>query len=121
MSMFVEACRPRVSPRTRVLERAGNAPDPEQQVRRISADVTASDDIGDGEPATGLQDAKGLAEHPVLVSGRLITQFEMMTSTELSGSGMLLDFALQELDVLDAGFALVLVASASISSVMSSP
>ena len=28
-----------------------------------------------------------------------MTQFEMMTSTELSGSGMLSDFALQELNI----------------------
>ena len=38
-----------------------------------------------------------------------MTQFEMITSTELSGSGMLFDFALQELDVFEAALALVLL------------
>ena len=36
-----------------------------------------------------------------------MTQLEMITSTELSGSGMLFDLALEELDVLHAGFALI--------------
>ena len=43
-----------------------------------------------------------------LSAERLMTQFEMMTSTRASGSGMLLDLALQELDVRDAGLPLVL-------------
>ena len=38
---------------------------------------------------------------------RLITQLEMITSTESSGSGIVLDRALEELDVLDPGLALV--------------
>ena len=43
-----------------------------------------------------------------LSAERLITQLEMMTSTELSGSGNVFDFALEKLDVLDSGLALVL-------------
>ena len=39
---------------------------------------------------------------------RLITQLEMITSTESSGSGIVLDLALEELDVLDARLTLVL-------------
>ena len=38
-----------------------------------------------------------------------MTQFEMMTSTDASGRGMLLDLALEELDVVRAGSSLVLV------------
>ena len=38
---------------------------------------------------------------------RLMTQLEMITSTESSGSGIVLDRALEELDVLDPGLALV--------------
>ncbi len=38
-----------------------------------------------------------------------MTQLEMMTSTELSGSGNIFDFALQEFDVGGAGFLLVRV------------
>ena len=53
---------------------------------------------------------------------RLITQLEITTSTLASGSGIVLDVALEELDVLDAGLALRSArASASISSVMSRP
>ena len=37
-----------------------------------------------------------------------MTQFEMMTSTELSGEGNALDLAFQELDIGDARLALVL-------------
>ena len=36
-----------------------------------------------------------------------MTQLEMITSTESSGSGIVLDRALDELDVLDPGLALV--------------
>ena len=36
-----------------------------------------------------------------------MTQLEMMTSTELSGEGNVLDLAFEELDVGDAGLALV--------------
>ncbi len=37
-----------------------------------------------------------------------MTQFEMITSIELSGSGMLSDRAFEELDVRRAGLALIL-------------
>ena len=38
----------------------------------------------------------------VLSGPRLSTQFEIITSTEWSGSGIVFDHAMQELDVLDA-------------------
>ena len=56
-----------------------------------------------------------------LSTERLITQFEMTTSTESRRERDLLDDALEEVDVRDPGLAGVLRASASISSVMSSP
>src|SRR5215831_18263322 len=56
-----------------------------------------------------------------LSADRLITQFEMMTSTELSGSGMLSISPLRNSTFSTPAFFWFSRASASISSVMSSP
>src|SRR3954447_21170918 len=50
--------------------------------------VRVGDDVGDGEPAVGLQHARRLAEHPELVAGEVDDAVEMTTSTDASGSGM---------------------------------
>ena len=50
--------------------------------------VVVGDDIGDGEAAAGAQDAGGFAQDRGLSAERLITQFEITTSTVASGSGM---------------------------------
>ena len=84
------------------LERAGDAADPELHAapKRLPAcrrPRTTTSDTAKRPP--GFSTRKASAMTRSLSADRLITQFEMITSTELSGSGMLLDLALQELDV----------------------
>ena len=83
--------------------------------------VGVGDHVGDREPSARPQHPGGLADHRGLSPDRLITQFEMTTSTLASGERDVLDVALEELDVLDARLAALARASSSISSVMSSP
>ena len=84
-----------------LVERAGDAADPQEDVlpdlapgcRPASRRRTPRT----GRPASARETPP--ASTRSLSADRLMTQFEMMTSTESSGSGMLLDLALQELDV----------------------
>ena len=78
-------------------------------LRRISAGTsprTTTSDTAKRPP--GLSTRNASASTRSLSAERLITQLEMITSTESSGSGIALDLALEELDVVDAGLALVL-------------
>jgi hypothetical protein len=78
--------------------------------------------IGDGETAAGLEHAEGFAQDAILVGGEIDDAVGDDDIDRVVGQGDVLDFALEELDVLDAGFALVFARqSASISSVMSRP
>ena len=70
-------------------ESARDASDPQQHtLANLGQHFAASHNVGDGEATSWFQHAKRFAEHAVFVRERLITQFEMTTSTELSGSGM---------------------------------
>src|SRR4051812_1008927 len=46
---------------------------------------TVGDDVADGEPAGGLEDEGGFAEHGGLIRERLMTQSERTTSTLSAG------------------------------------
>ena len=85
--------------------------------------VRVGDHVGDREAAARLA-ARALPRGAPAACRpeRLITQLEMTTSTDVVGERHLLDVALEELDVLDAGLARRCArARSSISSVMSSP
>ena len=87
--------------------------------RLVHADV--GDDVADREAPTGAQDPRRLAEHRGLVGREVDHAVGDHDVDRGVGERNVLDRALQELDVLDAGLALVAPASSSISSVMSTP
>src|SRR5215470_5144989 len=55
-----------------LLERAGDAADPQLDATAdLGRQLAAHDDVGDGEPSAGLQHAKRLGQHRVLVGGQV--------------------------------------------------
>ena len=78
-------------------------------LRRTSVGHFAADDhVGDGETAARLQDAERFAQHPVLVGGEIDHAVGNDDVDRVVGQGNVFDLALEKLDVLDAGLALVL-------------
>ena len=72
-----------------LVQRAGDAADPQQNILRTSgSDFAAGDHVGNGEASPGFRTRKASRRTLSLSAERLMTQLEMMTSTELSGSGM---------------------------------
>ena len=68
---------------------AGNTANPQFHTLANLGRYFALDDyIGDGEAAARLEHAESLLQHASLSAERLMTQLEMITSTELSGSGI---------------------------------
>ncbi len=82
-------------------QRAGDAADPQLHIAaHRRRELAPHHDVGIGQPPAGL----AAPERPrrstrCLSAERLTTQLEMITSTEASGSGNVLDVALEELDV----------------------
>ena len=70
--------------------------------------VAADNHVGDGEAAAGLQDAEGFAQDLVLVGREINHAIRNDDIDGVVGQGNVFDFALQKLDVLDSGLALVL-------------
>ena len=70
-------------------QRAGDAADEAPALGPLGGrEVVRRDDVADPEAATGAEHAAHLGEHRALSVDRLITQLEMTTSTDASGSGM---------------------------------
>jgi len=69
---------------------------------------SAHNNIGDSETATGLEDAEGFAEDAILVRGKVDDTVRNDDVNRVVGEGDVLDFAFEELDVGDAGLALIL-------------
>jgi hypothetical protein len=86
----------------------GDAADPEEHApAEFRRDFSADDDIGDGETATGAQDAEGFAENAIFVSGEVD---DTVRDDDIDGvvrEWNVLDLSLEEFDVCDAGLALV--------------
>src|SRR5690242_16075795 len=105
-----------------LIEGAGDAAGPKQHVAaNLIGDRSAGDDIGHGEPAARLQHRNASRNTLSLSADRLMTQFEMITSTELSGSGTRSISPLRNSTFSAPAFLWFSRASASMSSVMSSP
>jgi len=73
-----------------VLVAGQGAGDAARSLRHVGAhrriEVGIGDHVADGHPPAGAQHARDLAQHRALSAERLITQLEMTTSTEASGS-----------------------------------
>jgi hypothetical protein len=70
-----------------LLEGAGDASDPELHAATdVGRHVAADDHVGHREPPLGLSTRNASRSTASLSPDRLMTQFEMMTSTESSGS-----------------------------------
>ena len=92
----------------RFFEGAGDAADPEFDVAfEFGGDFAADDDIADGEAAAGFEDAEGFAEDAVFVGGEVDDAVGNDDVDGVIGEGDVFDFALEEFDVLDAGFLLI--------------
>ena len=119
------------SPRTRhpqfravllLIKRARNATDPRQNAFRISAGISPR--VTTSETASlpcGFRTRKASRSTASLSGDRLMTQLEMITSTELSGSGMASMVPLRNSTLVAPAFRPFSRARASISSVMSRP
>ena len=74
----------------------------------FGGNVAADDDIGDGETSAGFENAEGLAQDAIFVGGEIDDAIGDDDVDRVVGQGNVFDFALEEFDVFDAGFALVL-------------
>ena len=105
-------------------ERAGDAADVAAALGAlVGREPVLGDDVADPDPPARLAARGAISVSTAgLSTERLITQFEITTSTESGRERDLLDHALEEVHVRDARpRAALRCASASISSVMSSP
>ena len=104
-------------------QRAGDAADPELHAApHLRRHLAPDHDVGHGEAAAGLEHAERLARAPVRLSAeRLMTQLEMITSTELSGSGIASISPFRNSTFSTPALRWFSRARASISSVMSRP
>src|SRR4051794_17084324 len=85
-------------------ERAGDAAGPLHHVRaRGVVHVGVGDDVGDREAAAGAQDTGGLAQHPGLVGGEVDDAVGDDDVHRVVRERDVLDVALDELDIVDAG------------------
>ena len=93
-----------------IAQRAGHAADPQlHALPDCGRHLAANDDIGDGEPSPGFSTRNASRSTRSLSPERLITQFEMITSTELSGSGMCSISPFRNSTLLESALALVLL------------
>src|ERR1035437_307390 len=91
-----------------LFERAGDAADPKQHALADGVgDLAVGDDIGDGEAAAGTQHAEGLAQHAVLVAGKIDDAVGEDDVDGVVGERDVFDLTLEELDVGGACLALV--------------
>src|SRR5690348_18074745 len=91
------------------IERASDATNPEKHaLANLGENLAPRDNIGDGEAAAGLEDAKGFAEDLILVGGKIDDAIGDDDVDGIIGQGDVLDFAFEEFDVFDAGLTLVL-------------
>src|SRR6185436_3057596 len=105
-----------------VAQRAGDAPSPQRHARAHGLRQRAAhDDVAHREAPTRLEHAERLGEYGALVAERLMTQLEMMTSTELRGSGMFSMCPRRNSTFVSPDAALLAFANSSMSSVMSRP
>ena len=121
-------CRCRRSPRPRVwrgspiLERAGDAADPQLHVLRIAAGTsprTTTSETAKRPPGFSTRNAS--LQHPVLVARQVDHAVGDDDVDRIVGQRNVLDLAFEELDVFDPALRWFSRASASISSVMSRP
>ena len=75
--------------------------------RTVVGNLAANDDVGDGEAAAGAEHAKGFAQDAILVGGEIDDAVGDDDVDGVVGQGNVFDLALEELDVGDAGLALV--------------
>src|ERR1017187_2962956 len=93
-----------------LFERAGNAADPEQDALAVFGKHLAfGDDVGNDQPAAGLEDAEGFGQNAVFVGGEVNDAIGNDDIHRVGGQGNVLDLAFEELDVVDAGLAFVFV------------
>ena len=109
MSICVEAGGGELARVLVLLERAGDAADPQLHAApHLGRHLAANHDVGDREAAAGLEHAEGFAQHAILVGREIDHAVGDDHVDGVVGQRDVLDLALQELDVLDAGLALIL-------------
>ena len=98
-------CRDIHSPRAR---RRHSRPK-EEHLANFGRDLPARHDVGDGETAAGLQNAKGFAQNLVFIGGQIDDAVRDDHVDGVVGQWDALDLAFQEFDIRDTRLALVFV------------
>ncbi len=104
-----EACRGQLGGVIRVLQRSRDTAHPQQHVLAdFIRHVAMYHNVRHGETATWLEHAEGFAENAVLVGREIDDAVGDDDVDGVIGQGNVFDFALEELDILDTGLALIL-------------
>jgi hypothetical protein len=117
-----EACIPEEPQELLLLERARDAADPQlHRASHLGRHLATHHDVADGEAAAGLRTRNASRITCGLSTARLMTQLEMITSTESSGSGICSICPLRNVTFFTPAASAFLRARVSIWSVMSRP